>query len=142
MEESNQNEIVGIEVEFALKRNNIVIKGKIDRIEKNREDEFEIIDYKTSKTPMKPDELPESIQLNIYAHAVREKYKKLPQKAILVYLRHKPVVYEVSEQNVDLVMKSIDNTIVKILNNEFEATPSSSVCRICQYKEMCEFAEN
>lgn len=142
MEKNNQNEIVGIEVEFTLKRNNITINGKIDRIEKNGEGELHVIDYKTSKTPKKAEKLVEDIQLNVYAHAVREKYDKLPQKAILVYLRQSPVVYEVSEQNVDVIIKSIDNIIIKILNNEFDPNPSTSVCRNCQYKEMCEFAEN
>jgi len=143
MEQKSKNKIVGVEEEFAITRNNVVINGKIDRIEENSDGEYELLDFKTSKTFKKPDELETDIQLNMYAAAMRDisKFKKLPVKATLVYLRDKPVECKITQQNVDLVMARVDETIQNILQGNFEATPSNSVCRNCSYNEMCEFAE-
>jgi len=143
LEEQNKNEIVGIEEDFAIKRKNVVINGRIDRIEKNKDDEFELYDFKTGKTSKKPDELISDIQLNVYAAAMKEKAKfgKLPVKATLVYLRDEPVECAITQQNVDEVMEIVDETIDEILEGKFEATPSNSTCRNCPYNQMCEFAE-
>ncbi len=143
MEKENKNEIVGVEKEFTIKRKNVTINGTIDRIEKNDEGEFELFDYKTGKTMMKPVELVSDVQLNLYAAAMKEisKYGKLPVKATLVYLRKEPVSTAISEMNVNLVMNIVDESIDDILEGKFEATPSNNACRNCPYKNMCEFAE-
>ncbi len=143
MEKENNNEIVGIEEEFAIKRKNVIINGRIDRIEKNQDGEFELFDYKTGKTMIKPEDMISDVQINVYAAAIKEikKFGKLPVKATLMYLRKEPVSTTISEMNVNGMMKVVDNTIDDILAGKFEATPSSSTCRNCSYKNMCEFAE-
>ena len=143
MEKENKREIIAVEEDFAIKRKNVIINGRIDRIEKNEDDEFELFDFKTGKTIKKPEELVEDIQLNVYAAAMREnpKFGKLPVKATLVYLRKEPVSTTISETGVNGVLKIVDKAIDDILEGKFEATPSSSTCRNCSYKDMCEFAE-
>jgi len=141
MEKENQNTIVAVEEDFALKRKNIVINGRIDKIEKNGE-EYELVDYKTGKTMKKESELISDVQLNVYAAALKDnpKFGKLPVKATLVYLRKKAVSTIISEDSVDAVMNGVDNAIDEILAGNFEANPSNSNCRNCSYKNMCEFA--
>lgn len=143
MERENQHQIVAVEEDFAIKRKNVIINGRIDRIEKNEDDEFELFDFKTGKTIKKPEELAEDIQLNVYAAAMKEnsKFGKLPVKATLVYLRKEPVSTTISEAGVNMVLETVDKVIESILEGKFEATPSSNTCRNCAYKDMCEFAE-
>jgi len=142
MENQNTNEIVVVEEDFEIKRKNVIIKGRIDRIEKNGNDEYELFDYKTGKTSKKPNELISDIQINLYATAMKDnpKFNKLPVKATLVYLRDKPVECTISEMNVNAVMDGVDEAIDDMLAGKFEATPSNKVCRNCSYKNMCEFA--
>ena len=92
---------------------------------------------------MKPVDMITDVQINVYAAAIKEikKFGKLPVKATLVYLRKEPISTTISEMNVNGMMKVVDKTIDDILAGKFEATPSSSTCRNCSYKNMCEFAE-
>ena len=50
--------------------------GKIDRVDMNPEGNFEIIDYKTGGKNKVIDKINESLQLNLYAIAVREEIQK------------------------------------------------------------------
>ena len=142
MEAKNQNEIVAVEEDFAIKRKNVVINGRIDKIEKNDNGEYELVDYKTGKTVKKEVDLVSDVQLNVYAAAMKEnpKFGKLPVKATLMYLRKEPVSITISEMNVNSVLDVVDEAIDDILEGKFEAKPSGSNCRNCAYKNMCEFA--
>jgi len=142
MEAKNQNEIVAVEEDFAIKRKNFVINGRIDKIEKNDNGEYELVDYKTGTTVKKEVDLVSDVQLNVYAAAMKEnpKFGKLPVKATLMYLRKEPVSITISEMNVNSVLDVVDEAIDDILEGKFEAKPSGSNCRNCAYKNMCEFA--
>ena len=133
---------MAVEEDFAIKRKNVVINGRIDKIEKNDNGEYELVDYKTGKTVKKEVDLVSDVQLNVYAAAMKEnpKFGKLPVKATLMYLRKEPVSITISEMNVNSVLDVVDEAIDDILEGKFEAKPSGSNCRNCAYKNMCEFA--
>ncbi|KXS40901.1 MAG: DNA helicase II / ATP-dependent DNA helicase PcrA [Methanohalophilus sp. T328-1] len=88
-EESNVNETIAVEEKFNLKLDGAQFGGVIDRIDQIPAGEYIVIDYKTSKSPLSKNKMPEDVQLALYCQAVRERYGKYPIKAGLMYVNPK-----------------------------------------------------
>ena len=135
----SKNTLQKTEDEFSIYIEGIKFNGKIDRLEINQDGEYEIVDFKTGKNKPTKKELKTSPQLNIYAEAVRQKYKKLPAKASLFYPElDKTLEYSVTNESLDEAMESIKKTIKEILGNNFKPTPGNA-CRQCGYADICEY---
>ncbi|MGK5553288.1 ATP-dependent helicase [Actinomadura kijaniata] len=67
---ANPNEIVALEEPFRVDLGRIVIKGRIDRAERDADGRAVIIDIKTSNTPVPKDDLARNPQLGVYQLAV------------------------------------------------------------------------
>ena len=81
----------------------------------------------------------ENVQLNVYAMAVEKKYGKMPKFATTFYLKEgKQVKYEINEEQVSKVRFNLEEKVKRILNEEFEATPSFKACRNCDYINICD----
>ena len=74
--EANRNELVDREKEFAFAFAGKTLHGFIDRIEKTPAGGYVVIDFKSGSRPgdITRKSLPENIQLNLYAMAIRELY--------------------------------------------------------------------
>jgi RecB family exonuclease len=66
----NPNEIVALEESFKVDLGRVVIRGRIDRAERDAHGRGIIIDIKTGGTPVPPDELARNPQLGVYQYAV------------------------------------------------------------------------
>ncbi|WP_344239926.1 ATP-dependent DNA helicase [Actinocorallia libanotica] len=66
----NPNEIVALEESFKVDLGRVVIRGRIDRAERDAHGRGVIIDIKTGGTPVPPDELARNPQLGVYQYAV------------------------------------------------------------------------
>ena len=66
----NPNEVVALEESFKVDLGRVVIKGRIDRAERDRQGRAVIIDVKTSSTAVPEDELARHPQLGVYQYAV------------------------------------------------------------------------
>ncbi|WP_433327456.1 ATP-dependent helicase [Spirillospora sp. CA-294931] len=66
----NPNEIVALEESFKVDLGRVVIKGRIDRAERDADGRAVIIDIKTSTTAVPKDELGRHPQLGVYQYAV------------------------------------------------------------------------
>ncbi|OPY37768.1 MAG: PD-(D/E)XK nuclease superfamily protein [Methanoregula sp. PtaU1.Bin051] len=115
--------------------------GYIDRIERTPRGGYEVIDFKTGSSKssgITKKNLPENIQLNLYALAIREMYGNLPEKATLLYLKdNNPVVYEPTEASVRAFTESMEQMIGRILAGEFPAQPGYRQCEWCPYGDLC-----
>ncbi|MBW8481280.1 ATP-dependent helicase [Actinomadura parmotrematis] len=66
----NPNEIVALEESFKVDLGRVVIKGRIDRAERDAEGRAVIIDIKTSNQPVAPGDIARNPQLGVYQYAV------------------------------------------------------------------------
>ena len=143
---NNPNEIVELEWRFSTKIGDYKVNGVIDRIEKTPEGEFVVIDYKTGGKNKKVD-AQNSLQLNLYAHALKEneEFGKYPAKAIFFYVE-KPegeqlFEYEVDEDKVKEVLDTLNGFADSIKEKKFDATPQKFTCQWCEYSDICDEAE-
>jgi putative RecB family exonuclease len=116
------------------------IRGFIDRLSYNREtNEYEIHDYKTSKTLPTQEDFEKDRQLALYAIAIKEIYgKEKSVKLIWHYLSFKKKihVFKTNEQLEELKLKTID--LIKEIHSTKEFEPNKSyLCGWCEYKSIC-----
>src|SRR3989304_6569923 len=138
-EEKTPNALVETELPFEIKIGDITFTGRIDRLEKNPDGKYEIIDFKSGSSVKSKNKAREDPQLNIYAKAAEKIKGELPAKASLFYVeKDKMVEYDVTQESVEEVMKTIEEMTKNILAEKFEPTPSVSTCMFCSYQSICD----
>ena len=141
---SNSNEIVEVEHEFNIDVAGFPVKGKIDRIEKTKNGDYIIIDYKTGGKNKRVDDPATSLQLNIYCLAVKKRFGVLPKQAIFFYVE-KPdgeqfFVYDVDEAKVNSALTELETYVKDIMDKKFDAKPSYQICKWCSFNDICDDA--
>ena len=118
------------------------LTGFIDRIDLTPSGDYEVFDYKTSKSMLSGNTIKNDFQMNGYSLAVETLYGKLPITANLLYVRkEKCIVYEVSKDSVEQSGQEMALLSKAILADQFEPTPSFGTCKFCDYQSICEAKE-
>ena len=133
----NPPEPVGLETGFTIKIKDVVIKGRIDRIDKC-EDGVEIIDYKTgaAKDKLTTDD---KKQLYLYQIAATEALGLKPKKMTFYYLdNNSSLSFLATDAELDKFKQELISQIERIRSSEFTATPGRQ-CMFCDFREICEF---
>lgn len=130
-----------LEKGFTLKIGDILVKGRIDRID-DVEGGVEIIDYKTG-SPKTTLGWEDRRQLVLYAIAAEESF--LPplvvKKLTYYYLEsNTPVSFEPTEKDKEKLKLQIRETMEEIRKSTFEATPGPH-CQYCDFKDICPYAK-
>ena len=124
---------------FTVKLDDIVIKGRVDRIDQV-EGGVEIIDYKTGspkthKTISEPDKL----QLYLYQLAAKEIFGLEPVKLTFHYLKdNSELSFLGTEKDIDKLRDTIKKRAEGIRSRTFDPTPGFA-CRFCDFKDICSF---
>ncbi len=141
--ENNWNIPAEIEKSFRIKIGPYLVKGRIDRIDKNNDGGIEIIDYKTGKSKDKLT-AEDKEQLLIY-QIVFEQVRELgelgkPSKLTFYYLEDDLRTSFIGEpKDLEKLQKKLLGTMDKIYEKNFTATPSQFACGFCDFKEICEY---
>jgi DNA helicase-2/ATP-dependent DNA helicase PcrA len=122
---------------------NIIIKGQIDRIDKNHEGKLIVIDYKTGKVKDKI-RAEDKKQLLIYQIAMEtsQELRNLGEIKELMYYfldnssrqSFKGNSEEIQETKNDMIM-----TIQKIKSKIFQPAPAKEICKYCDFKDICDY---
>jgi RecB family exonuclease len=116
-------EIVDIERWFETTIDNVMLRGRIDRIDKDGS-EFTVIDYKTSKKASSVNEIKKDTPLLVYSLVVKELYGKKLLKVGDWFLRpNEKVFFEPQDQAIDALRAEITDIAGKIKAGMFERTP-------------------
>ncbi|MBE9042645.1 PD-(D/E)XK nuclease family protein, partial [Oscillatoriales cyanobacterium LEGE 11467] len=104
----------------------LTFNGRVDAI-----GEDWVLDFKTDR-----EFAPEyhRFQLWAYAEAVGAKVARI------AYLRH-DLLHTFGAKDLAVTSKEAATLVGQILAGDYTATPSSEVCRVCPYTEICEFAD-
>lgn len=118
------------------------ITGKIDRIDKLKDDTFEVIDYKTSRSLPSQKSVDENMQLAMYHLGLLNKWPDLinrPVKLSLYFLRHGEKLSTVKngeklKETTEKVLEIIDK--IKISKFSPEINP---LCDWCGFQSVCPY---
>lgn len=119
----------------------ILIRGILDRIDRDPDGRLVITDYKTGKAPPERFALPAFFALKIYALLIRNKLGETPKEVRLLYLNG-PTLYRlpVDDRQLDAMdgqLRALWSAIEKALSDDrFPARPGR-LCEWCSYQEIC-----
>jgi DNA helicase-2/ATP-dependent DNA helicase PcrA len=123
------------------------LRGRVDRVDRlarttaGAEDEYELIDYKTSR-PKTVAQLKDDIQLSLYALAARESWGlKASRQAYYYVLDDLKVPVPRDDADAESVKEAVLAAGEGILGQRFDPTPSHAACSICDYRIVCPAAE-
>ena len=124
---------------FTVKIDDIVIRGRIDRIDKVK-DGVEIIDYKTGSPKTEKDlSKTDKMQLMLYQLAAKEIFGLEPKRLTFHYLKdHSTVSFLATDEELDTLKQKIRDQIAAIRSRQFEAAPGF-MCRYCDFRDICPF---
>jgi len=128
--------ILYLEKDFSFKVNNDIIKGKIDRIDKNLDGSVDVIDYKTGNSKEKL-AYKDKKQLIIYQLFLEKSLKLKVSNLSYYYLKDATwQTFKASEAEKIKVETEVIEQIKAIKKKEFIAKPSR-LCQYCDFKEIC-----
>lgn len=129
------------EINIGSKKDEHVISGIIDRIDKT-EDGYEIIDYKTTRKMPSQEKVDNDLQLSVYLQAFLSRYPKEIErldkiKVSLYYLKHgvKLSSTRTLEQLKNSEQLFLDT--IKIIESSNFQPAMSPLCDWCGYQKMC-----
>ena len=138
------SEPVWFERPFAFRLGPHHLRGRVDRVDRlagSTGDEYELIDYKTSR-PKTVAQLKDDIQLSLYALAARESWQlEASRQAYYYVLDDLKVPVPRDDADAEWVKDTVLAVGEGILGQQFEPTPSRAACSICDYRIVCPAAE-
>ena len=130
-------EIIAQEKTFELPlENNVVLKGRMDQVNRVAPGEEEIVDYKTGK-PRDGEKARKDLQLSVYALAAREVFDWNPVRLTFYNLQTNEAVSASREdKKLNKVRSQIQEAAADIRAGEFPAKPGF-FCKFCDYQAIC-----
>jgi CRISPR/Cas system-associated exonuclease Cas4 (RecB family) len=130
--------VIGVEVPYSFHHgDDVEVRGFIDRIDLVEPGHYEVVDYKTSKSPnyLSPK------QLTIYAEAISRMYpdvKKLSGKYIMLKLSCDEIHWNFNKDDLNKIIKNIDKVSKEIKVDKTWIKKPTSLCNFCDYKSLCQ----
>ncbi|MCH7627205.1 MAG: PD-(D/E)XK nuclease family protein [Proteobacteria bacterium] len=143
----DESQIAAVEHPFEFEQSGIVIRGKIDRIDIDQSGRVTLIDYKTSRSPLKPAQAKREMQLGLYALYVAQagdvevhgrSLGTLPDAVTYYYLREEEPEVTIRYQPGELSghEERIAAVVEGIRAGKFPTTEDTRTCDFCDYKDL------
>jgi DNA helicase-2/ATP-dependent DNA helicase PcrA len=139
---SEEAEPVWFERQFTFKLGPHLLRGRVDRVDRLPDGEYELIDYKTGR-PKSAAQLVEDVQLSLYAVGAREAWRLEASRQAYYYLLDDQKVEVPADEGdrAEWVQEVAMEVAEGILSQGFEPTPSFAACSMCDYRLVCPAAE-
>lgn len=131
---------IGCEVPFEIEYGGITIVGKIDRIDKNKNGDYKVTDYKTSDAVYSERDLKTPLQMLIYALAIKNMYGCYPIDFEYDFLLlDKKAKAMTDDKSIERGLKLLDKIIIlrnklyKDRTGELFEPKASPLCYWCDY---------
>lgn len=137
--------IVDLETFMEAPIENHILTGKIDRIDKLSDGEFEIIDYKTNRKMPSQEKVAQNLQLAVYAMGFLARWPNFKDKKIklsLYFLRHNEKIS--TEKNNDLLEETKRKIlkIIALIEKKYFPPLPGALCDWCGYRKICPMWKN
>ena len=135
--EAHEAEPVWFERGFSFKLGPHHLRGRVDRVDKLPDGNYEMIDYKTGR-PRTAEQLKDDVQLSLYAVGARESWEVEAERLSYYYvLDDLKVPVPSAEMDPDWIARVVEEVGEAIMGQCFDPTPSPSVCGLCDYRIAC-----
>jgi DNA helicase-2/ATP-dependent DNA helicase PcrA len=140
-ERESEGEPVWLERKFDFKVGDHHVRGRVDRVDRLPDGDYELIDYKTGERKSEED-LADDLQLALYRMAAREAWDIEASTGSYYYvLDAEKVPAPTRPDDAERVERTVLQVGEGILGQDFEPRPSPSVCSWCDYRLICPAAE-
>ena len=140
-ERESEGEPVWLEKKFDFKVGDHHVRGRVDRVDRLPDGDYELIDYKTGERKSEED-LNDDLQLALYRMAAREAWGIEASTGSYYYvLDAEKVPAPTRPDDAERVERTVLQVGEGILSQDFEPRPSPSVCSWCDYRLICPAAE-
>jgi DNA helicase-2/ATP-dependent DNA helicase PcrA len=140
-ERESEGEPVWLEKKFDFKVGDHHVRGRVDRVDRLPDGDYELIDYKTGERKSEED-LADDLQLALYRMAAREAWDIEASTGSYYYvLDAEKVPAPTRPDDAERVERTVLQVGEGILGQDFEPRPSPSVCSWCDYRLICPAAE-
>jgi DNA helicase-2/ATP-dependent DNA helicase PcrA len=140
-ERLSEGEPVWLEKKFDFKVGDHHVRGRVDRVDRLPDGDYELIDYKTGERKSEAD-LDSDLQLALYRLAAREAWGIEASTGSYYYvLDGDKVPAPTRPDDAERVERTVLQVGEGILSQDFEPRPSPDVCSWCDYKLICPAAE-
>jgi len=114
----------------------VIVKGRMDQVNRLGSKEVEIVDYKTGK-PKDAKKAKDSLQLSVYALAAEEVFELKPERLVFYNLTtNEAIATERDAKALAKTKQTIYEVAGQIRACEFPAKPSF-LCVYCDYRPLC-----
>lgn len=137
-----EGEPVWLERKFDFKVGEHHVRGRVDRVDRLPDGDYELIDYKTGERKTEAD-LESDLQLALYRLAAREAWEIEASTGSYYYvLEADKVAAPTKPGDAERVERTVLQVGEGILGQDFEPRPSPAVCGWCDYRLICPAAES
>jgi len=141
-ERLSESEPVWLERKFDFKVGEHHVRGRVDRVDRLPDGEYELIDYKTGERKSAA-ELETDLQLALYRMAAREAWEIEAATGSYYYvLDADKVPAPTRPDDAERVERTVLQVGEGVLGQDFEPRPSATVCSWCDYRLICPAAES
>jgi DNA helicase-2/ATP-dependent DNA helicase PcrA len=135
--EAHEAEPVWFERGFSFKLGPHHLRGRVDRVDKLPDGNYEMIDYKTGR-PRTVEQLKDDVQLSLYAVGARESWEVEAERLSYYYvLDDLKVPVPSADMDTDWIARVVEEVGEAIMEQRFEPTPSPAACALCDYRIAC-----
>ena len=120
------NRVLETEIDVSYEKDDYIINGKVDLL-LGKDDKLEVLDFKSQQRPNNNDKVLQKYkyQLHVYAHILKERYNKEPERLYLYWTaeeNRKDALMEIEydERLVKAAGKHFDEVATCIINKDFE----------------------
>jgi DNA helicase-2/ATP-dependent DNA helicase PcrA len=140
--QSSEAEPMWFERAFSFRLGPHLLRGRVDRVDRLPDGEYELIDYKTGR-PKSPGQLVDDVQLSLYAVGAREAWRLDSSQQAYYYVLddQKVAVPDDRADRYEWIQEVAMEVADGILSQGFEPTPSYAACSVCDYRLVCPAAE-
>jgi DNA helicase-2/ATP-dependent DNA helicase PcrA len=137
-----EGEPVWLEKKFDIEVGEHHVRGRVDRVDRLPDGDYEVIDYKTGERKTAA-ELESDLQLALYRLAAREAWDiEVAFGSYYYVLDADKVAAPVQPDDAERVERTVLQVGEGIVGQDFEPRPSPTVCSWCDYKLICPAAES
>ena len=134
-------EPVWLERSFSFAIGDHHLRGRIDRVDKQADGAYRLIDYKTGEQS-EASKLSEDLQLALYRVAAREAWQLDATRGAYWYvLSDERVEVEPAPDDAERVERTVLDVAGGIEAQDFEPRPSFEICSWCDYRLICPASE-
>lgn len=132
---------VWLERRFSFKIGDNTVSGRIDRVDRHPDGNYELIDYKTG-APKTEEQLAGDLQIALYRIAVRESWGIEADDGSYWYVLDDEKVRVAGEPGaLERVERTVEEVSQGITGQDFEPRPSFESCSWCDFRLICPAAE-